>query len=623
MSSWSVSRRTRLALTAGVCLSVFVAAGLYSPQMRDVRLSTADGSAISIGRLTLGTSLIGAALAQSGQTITLDNVRIATPIGTYLAPRLEIEGASLTQDEVRGLLSTESKVPLHERLAGFSARRIAMPELTIEQTAAGASQRTTYRNVIATDVRAGRAATLATDGGSFATKSAPAGEAGGSFGSSEIKGFDLAHLARIYTQVAGEGPNPHKPIYDSFASRDIRFNDPKGGEATIAALSGSGATGRLPKKALSAGITAFGSIKPETALTPDQQRDMADYVANVLDAFVTGRIEISGIAIRDAKAENGTARIAAMRFTSEAAGTPAEARMEGLEFVSPQGTVRVEAISSTGFSGTSTVEGLREMATTPPDEIDAATLRKLVPTIGTVRVSGIAADVKPEDSTDRVKLGIKSLSLTADKSINGVPTNVSFGIENLAFSIPPGADDAAQELVSLGYRDIDVSGAVAASWNEPGNEVIIREVSVSGAKMGKVALRGVLGGVTKDAFDPDQGVAMVALLGATAKNLHLTLANDGLVEKLIAREAKKQGLSADTFRTQLAAMATTMGPAFLGNSAQAKKLGQAVGRFLAKPGELTVTATAKAPEGLGIVDLMSIDSPAAALESIDVTAQAN
>ena len=622
MSSWSVNRRTRLALTAGVSLSVFVAAGLYSPQMRDVTLSTGDGSAISIGRLTLGTSLIGAALAQSGQTITLDNVRIATPIGTYLAPRLEIEGTSLTQDEVHGLLSTESKVPLHERLAGFSARRIAIPELTIEQKVGDSSQRTTYRNVIATDVKAGRAANLATDGGSFATKSS-AGEAGGSFGPSEIKGFDLAHLARIYTQVAGEGPNPHKSIYDSFASRDIRFTDPKGGEASIAVLSGSGATGRLPKKALSAGIAAFGSFKPETALTPDQQRDMADYLANVLDAFVTGRVEISGIAIRDAKAENGTARIAAVRFTSEAAGTPAEARMEGLEFVSPQGTVRVEAISSTGFSGTSTVEGLREMATTPPDEIDAATLRKLVPTIGTVRVSGIAADVKPEDSPDRVKLGVKSLTLTADRSINGVPTNVSFGIENLAFSIPPGADDAAQELVSLGYRDIDVSGALAASWNEPGNEVILREVSVSGAKMGKVALRGVLGGVTKDAFDPDQGVAMVALLGATAKNLHLTLANDGLIEKLIAREAKKQGLSADTLRTQLAAMATTMGPAFLGNSAQAKKLGQAVGRFLAKPGELTVTATAKAPEGLGIVDLMSIDSPAAALESIDVTAQAN
>jgi hypothetical protein len=60
----------------------------------------------------------------------------------------------------------------------------------------------------------------------------------------------------------------------------------------------------------------------------------------------------------------------------------------------------------------------------------------------------------------------------------------------------------------------------------------------------------------------------------------------------------------------------------LGNSANAKTIGQAVARFVAKPGKLTISARTKDPAGLGVADLGSIGEPGAILEKLEVTATA-
>jgi hypothetical protein len=59
----------------------------------------------------------------------------------------------------------------------------------------------------------------------------------------------------------------------------------------------------------------------------------------------------------------------------------------------------------------------------------------------------------------------------------------------------------------------------------------------------------------------------------------------------------------------------------LGNTASAKTVGQAVARFIAKPGRLVISARSKDPAGLGISDL-AVPQPAALLEKIEITATA-
>jgi hypothetical protein len=114
----------------------------------------------------------------------------------------------------------------------------------------------------------------------------------------------------------------------------------------------------------------------------------------------------------------------------------------------------------------------------------------------------------------------------------------------------------------------------------------------------------------------------VALVGATARNIDLTIENEGLFERLIAREAEKQKRPPEDLRREYGMAAAVGVPATLGNTASAKAIGQAVARFIAKPGRLNISMRTKDPAGLGIADLMSATEPAALLDKLDITATA-
>ena len=221
-----------------------------------------------------------------------------------------------------------------------------------------------------------------------------------------------------------------------------------------------------------------------------------------------------------------------------------------------------------------------------------------------------------------MRFAVREVEVTADKPVNGVPTNLRFGVDGVAFTVPPGAkQDGLRELSELGYTKADVSGLIAASWNEASNELVVREVSMRGSDMGSVTLRGTLGNISKDVFSPDVTVAIVSLIGATAKTVDLAIENTGLVEKVMAQQAQQQKKSLEDLRREYGMAAAVGIPALLGNTASAKTLGQAIARFITKPGRLAITAKAKDSGGLGVADFASIGEPATILEKVDITAR--
>jgi hypothetical protein len=140
--------------------------------------------------------------------------------------------------------------------------------------------------------------------------------------------------------------------------------------------------------------------------------------------------------------------------------------------------------------------------------------------------------------------------------------------------------------------------------------------------MGTLTLRGTLGNLTKDVFSPDTTVALVSLVGATAKTLDLTVENKGLFDKVMAMQAKEQKRSPDDLRKEYGMAAAVGIPAMLGNSGSAKAVGQAIARFIAKPGRLSISARAKDSAGLGLADLASLGEPATIFDKLEVTATA-
>ena len=136
--------------------------------------------------------------------------------------------------------------------------------------------------------------------------------------------------------------------------------------------------------------------------------------------------------------------------------------------------------------------------------------------------------------------------------------------------------------------------------------------------MARLDATGTLGNIGKEVFTGDLALAQVALLGATAKNVELKLQNLGLAEKLVENEAKKSKRKVEDVRREYGMMASLGLAAILGPSDGAKALANAVARFVAKPGTLTVKATAKTPAGLGLADVIALGEPTEIFDKIDV-----
>ena len=564
----------------------------------------------------------GAAVAQAG-AVTLQNVTLDLGSIVYRIPKAELVGTSLSQAELAALFDKSAAEPLSARLARLSARQVTIPELVMTQRVGEGSRSTVYRDVVARDIVNGRFAALASAGARIEIAGRPTGTVAGTTGRTTIQDFDAAQAARVYEGKAAPGSVPMTRIYDSFALEDLAVSDPKGADVRVARLSGKDFSARPSRESWAETMRLLEQHGGTLDQAPPVDRArLLTAIADLFDSFAIGSVEAMGFEVRNPK-EQGVARIARVGFTGASAGKPADARMEGLEVTADNGRAKIGTIAFTGFSFKPTLDGLKALSDKPLTNVDPEQLRALIPTIGSVRLSGLDFDVPNKDKPGRenIRFGIRDVEVTADKPLNGIPTNLVTALRNLTLSLPPDAtEDGIRELVAMGYRSLDLSFLTSAGWNESGNELQLREISLSGLGMGSATLRGVLGNVTRDVFSPDSTVALVALVGATARSLELTVQNGGLVDRALAEAARKQGKSADDLRRELGVAAAVGIPAVLGGSPAAKNLGQAVARFIAKPGKLMVSAKAREPAGLGASDFALLADPQAIFDKLEVTA---
>ena len=134
-------------------------------------------------------------------------------------------------------------------------------------------------------------------------------------------------------------------------------------------------------------------------------------------------------------------------------------------------------------------------------------------------------------------------------------------------------------------------------------------------------LKGTLTNVSKDLFAPEPAVAQAAALSALVKNVDLTVTDQGLLNRMIANEAKRSNRTPDAVRSEWVTAAAVGIPRALGDAPAGRTLGAAVSKFIAKPNTLHVSANA--PNGIGAAELMLFSQdPAAFLKRMDVQASA-
>jgi hypothetical protein len=614
--------RYRAGVAALALLAGSTALSFEPAVLRDLVIET-GGQRIAVEAVKV--PLWSAAFAQSADSFSLDNVTFTFGNTTYEAKRIEFSGVSTPRAEIEALFSSASSEPMESRLRRIDAKQVTIPEARVKQVLGKETQTTTYRNTLVSDILQGRIASIVVD----ATAMESVGSKGKvviTSGRTTMNEVDMPAMARLFEAKADSASAPLARIYGAFSVENIELAD-NAADVTfkLARLGGRDFLARPTRESWNGTMGLMTEMADKDDLTSEDQARLLPAIVDLIDAFQIGLLEATGIEV--ASKENGSPnllRINRIAYSSEANSQASDMRMEGVEFSDKDNRIKIGASSLTGFSYRQTLDGLKNLQAKSIDEIDHATIRTLIPTLGTLRISDLDIDIVNDESEkkERVRLTSKDFSVTADKPINGIPTN--FRIEQRNAVIPLAAsstDDLIKELVALGYKSLDTSYTVAATWNEASSEILVTDAFLEGVDLGTVSLTGTIGNVNRDLFSADEATAAAALIGAKAKTARITVEDKGLLTRYLTSAAKEQKTKPENLRQMYAGAAPLVLSSFLGNSEQSKTLAQAISQFITKSGKLTVEAQPKNPSGFGVMDAMLASDPKALLQKLNISAK--
>lgn len=611
----------------------------------------------------------------------LDNLKLELGAVVLSAPKVEVKGSTLEREAFAALFNGASGESAVSRISKLNAAEISAPELRMEQAIGPQKQVTVYRGVRFSDVRDGKigrgeaaggtvTATLPADtpapapapspgsAMSSAAKAIAGGSAGqamrGEFLRMSFDTFDLKQLARVVTEKAQPGvAEPMLPIIGRYELDGYTFDLGPMGKMSLGKNSGRGFAAKVgdqPLGELFAKLAAMSQAAEKAAKEPgaqppgfktEEERKLGLAMLSLFETVSYGSGEARDFvmtmvappkpdakpAAPGAKPETVDLRINRIAFGED---TPAKSgfAIEGMSFAGGGGTGQIDLISHSGFSFGPVIAALKDELAKAGGDFDSIDVRRFIPTLGTMRLSGIAIDAPQEARRGQpapppMKIGIGAFELKSGEQLNGIPTSLALTIDNLLVPVveTPG-NPTARDLLAMGYRNLDLSAKLDLAWDAASSELGIRALSLGGAGMARLDAKGTLGNVTKDLFASDMALAQVAALGATARSVEAKLQNLGLFEKLLENEARKAKRKPEEMRQQYAMMATLGLSAILGPSDGAKTLTAAISRFIAKPGTLSVSATAKSASGLGLADVITLTDPTEIFDKIDLKANA-
>lgn len=577
----------------------------------------------------------------------LDNVKIDLGKLVINAPKIAIKGSTLEKDAFLALFTgasaTESAAA---RAARLNAAEISAPELSLVQTVGDQKQTTIYRDIRLTDIREGKIGHGESASGSVAADGAATGPMKGELKRTAFDAFDLRQIARVLTEKAAAGANEAMlPIIGNFEQEGYNLDMGKAGKMSLGRTTARGFAAKVGPEPLLDVFSRLAKASEEvegkqgdkkakdaekSPAKTEAERQLGLSMLALFDMFEYGSGEARDLVMNispppksGAKTEAVDMRIARMAFGES---TPAKSgfAMEGFQFRSGEAKGGIDSIAYSGFAFGPVIRELRAALSEPDKPIDEVDFRRFIPTLGTVRLAGISIDA-PAIITGKepVKVSLGTFEIKAGEQLNGIPTSLAVTIDKLVTPVSEATGNpAAKDMIAMGIRSLDLSAKLDLAWESAKNEIAIRTLSFGSAGLAQIEASGTLGNVTKDLFASDLALAQVAALGATARNLQVKVQNFGLVEKLIENEARKSKRKVEDVRQQFTMVASLGLAAVLGPSDAAKAVAGAASRFVAKPGTLTVLASAKSATGLGLADVITMTEPTEIFEKIDLKADA-
>jgi hypothetical protein len=602
------------------------------------------GTLIAVALLAFANPAVAADFQIDGLKLDLGGLAIAVP-------RIDVKGSTLEREGFVALFNGSTGESATSRMSKLNAGEISAPELRFEQTIGPQKQITIYRDVRFSTIRDGKIERGESARGTISVTGAATGAMSGELKRTSFEALDIKQIARVLTERAQAGANePMLPIFGRFEQDGYTLDMGAAGKMSMGKISGRGFGAKVGDEPLGEVLARIVTLSEaaekasresgaqQPSLKTEEERKLGLSLLSLYDTLSYGSGEARDLTMTvtppaksgaktGSKIDTVTMKMARIAFGED---TPAKSgfALEGLQFSGGGAAGVIDSISHSGFSIGPVIAELKALLAKPDTSFDEIDFRKFIPTIGTMRFAGLSVDAPQEAKRGQpapppIKVGLGAFELKAGEQLNGVPTSLSLTIDNLRAPVTEGTGNpAARDLIAMGYKLLDLSARVDLAWEAARNELAIRSISLGSAGMGKLDAKGTLGNVTKDLFSSDLALAQVAALGATARSVEAKLQNMGLFEKLIENEARKAKRKPDEIRQQYAMMASLGLSAILGPSEAAKTLTAAISRFVAKPGTLSIQASAKSTSGLGLADVITLGDPTEIFEKIDLKASA-
>lgn len=575
--------------------------------------------------------------------LDMNTIDIDVPTGKISMAQARVENAAFqkpAQAEGNG-------GSLPRRIERFAATSISTPEVTFTQSVATTEQKTVYRNLALSEIAGGRIARYSIDNGSYDIKMQLPDSEGAmkdkhmvvSTGAIAGQDIDVAYLARLYTEKAGPDDKEAKPLYGPLSIKAVSFSEGDG-HFSYDEIRSDGFTARMPSEPLLDTLKKLTTTQNPDELSPEARQALFAKVVSILDMFGKSNMQLIGFKV-DAPDEKEGAAGKRVKATIDRIDMQMDSRkldfgLNGMSIGDGEGKIEVAEASLKGFDWSSTIKGISEIIALDETQMETFQFNRLIPELGRVRVGGINVDIaapeKTEEETEdetagtpeRIKFSLKNFEMGLTKPFNGIPTDIEIRQDELTLPIPADStEEVFVEARKLGLETLAFSYGLAAGWDEPNSNLVIRDISLSSKDFGSVNFAGLVSGFTEEFFSFDVNRAQAALFGLAGREVKLTIKDEGLMAKAIKLYALQNDMTEDQVRATLTLVASMMLPQVAAEQPKLQNAVQALVQFISKPGTLTVTVKSTGANGLGIFDLVAAsDNPMGLLDKVDIQATA-
>lgn len=600
--------------------------------VRDLAFRHAD-FLVRVGRLTLpfsapqslfmspayaqepGNKPGSSAPAPSG-TVSAEDIEIAIGDIRYTIKNITLSGTNLTKAGLNAILDPTSTVPLAQRIAGLSASKISIPEIAVEMTVAGGTERDTYSDITLNDVTQGRVSNATVN---TISSKVVSGEATvqSSYGPLTVTGFDLALAARFVSQARTNDAESPQTLYETVAVGSGKVVVEKSRQPSLEVDFGGFSGKDVKVRPLHVPIIAAAKMfaGPQSGGNPQA----AAFLVDILDSIDIGSFDLSNMRIMVTNIDTpNTSTLGRFYLTQMADAKIGEMGIENLAVESNGTAVKIGGFALRGID----LSRLREWAQIAlgqsPASASQAQGRSFLSDVLLTALDVDAPDVK---GPGRIHVQLAKLDMSGADPVDGIPTQFSTIIDHLTLDLRMLTNGEFAAVTGMGYDTLDLSSQLAAHFDAAKHELGLDKVSLSGVDMGAVKIAADFSNVNKDLFSTDQAKVQAAALAMLAQRGELRIENAGLVERLIAWQAKVTGKTPDEIRANLINAAAIGVPTTLGNGPGAKAIGNAIAKFLATPKNLRIVAVA--PQGLGAADFALVKDPNTLMSKLTIEAVAD